>query len=232
MKRYNRIVIGVMAFLMFMISVLGAVSTSIFELNFYTKTQEKYNVAEKMNISQEEVTEATTVALLYTKGTVKDLDYIVQSKEESFDLYSSQDKEHMIDVKNLYKGMYYVLVGSIIGLFVTIAILIFKRKEINVFGLTLIVNKVSMYTLIFVAMLALFAFVNFDQFWTMFHKVFFSNDLWLMNPNTDALVNLFPEGLFSDLVFRIIYKFVAIFGLVNISAFLYRAYSLREIKND
>ncbi|NLC54608.1 MAG: TIGR01906 family membrane protein [Erysipelothrix sp.] len=230
MRKSNRIIIGMLTILIFIISILGAVSTSIFELDFYTKTQEKYNVAENMQISQQEVTDATIVALLYTKGQASELTYILENNGASEDLYSEQDKVHMVDVKNLYLAMYYTFLALAITFFILIIILMFKRKQINVFSLTLIINKVSLYTLVLVGMIALFAFVNFDQFWVMFHKIFFRNDLWLMNPYKDALVNLFPEGLFMDLVFKIILRFIIIFASVNIGAFLYRAYSLKEVK--
>lgn len=229
MKRSSRILITILSLVIFVVSVLTAVTSSIFELDFYTNSQIKHNVAQNMGLEQKEVTEATTVALLYTKGITSDLTYIKTIDGEQVDLYSSQDKEHMIDVQNLYKNVYYVLLASAISLLIVAIVLLFKRKEVNVFGLTLQFNKVSLYTLIFVATLGIFAFVNFDKFWTMFHKVFFTNDLWLMDYKKDLLVNLFPEGLFMDLVFKILFRFALIFGLVNITAFLYRAYSLREI---
>lgn len=232
MKRSSRMIITILAIFIFLISILGAVSTSIFELNFYTKTQNKYGVAQSMNLTQKEVTEATTVALLYTKGRSSELSYIVNDNGEDVDIYSSQDKEHMVDVKNLYYGMYYTLVVTGVLLLIAVIVLFLRQKQINVFGLTLIINQVSLYTLVFVGVIALFAFINFDQFWVMFHKVFFRNDLWLMNPNKDALVNLFPEGLFMDLVYKIILRFAIIFGSVNLGAFLYRAHSLRDVKND
>lgn len=216
--------------MIFLISVLGAVSTSIFEQEFYTQSQIKHNAGQRMNLTQQEVLDATTVALLYTKGAIADLVYEKQVDNETVDLYSIQDKQHMIDVKNLYYGMYYVLVASVIAMFITAIILVFKRKQFSIFGLTYLINQVSLYSIIGVFVLAMFAWLNFEQFWTFFHKVFFRNDLWLMNYNTDLLVNIFPEALFMDLVFKIILRFVIIFGLVNLTAFFYRAYSLRENK--
>ena len=232
MKKSNRVIIGIVAFLIFIIAILGSVSTSVFELNFYNKAQAKYDVAKSMNLDDEDVTNATIVALLYTKGLSNDLTYMINENNQEVDLYSSQDKEHMIDVQNLYGAMYKTLVFSGISLFIAIIILLIRRKQINTFTLTLILNKVSIYTLLFTAIIALFAFVNFEQFWVFFHKVFFRNDLWLMNPYQDALVNLFPEGLFMDLVYRIIAKFVLIFSSVNIIAYLYRFFSLKGVKND
>lgn len=47
--------------------------------------------------------------------------------------------------------------------------------------------------------LALWAMLDFDRFFTAFHRLAFTNDLWLLNPRTDLLIRLMPEGLFMDL---------------------------------
>lgn len=233
MKKNSKVVIIFLSLMIFLVSVLGAVTTSVFELDFYTKSQSKHQVAEKLNLSQQQVTEATIVSLLYTKGLVKDLVYNTEIDGEVVDLYSKQDKEHMIDVKNLYAGAYYVLLAGIVGIFISMLTLVFLRKSFNTFSLTLLFNKVSFYALVFVGVVALFAFVSFDQFWTFFHKIFFRNDLWLMDYNKDLLVNIFPAGLFMDLVFKIIFRFFAIFGLANLTAYGYRLASMRRLKvND
>ena len=38
----------------------------------------------------------------------------------------------------------------------------------------------------------------------MFHHIFFRNDLWLLDPNTDILIMMVPETFFFHLVFRIL----------------------------
>ena len=47
--------------------------------------------------------------------------------------------------------------------------------------------------------LALWAAFDFDRFFTLFHRIAFTNDLWLLNPRTDLLIRLMPESLFIDL---------------------------------
>ena len=37
----------------------------------------------------------------------------------------------------------------------------------------------------------------------VFHHLFFDNDLWILDPAKDNLINLLPEGFFSDTAFRI-----------------------------
>ena len=46
---------------------------------------------------------------------------------------------------------------------------------------------------------ALWAMLDYDRFFTAFHRLAFTNDLWLLNPRTDLLIRLMPEGLFMDL---------------------------------
>ena len=47
--------------------------------------------------------------------------------------------------------------------------------------------------------LSLWAMLDFDRFFTTFHSLAFTNDLWLLNPRTDLLIRLMPEKLFMDL---------------------------------
>lgn len=235
MSKFTLYIARVMSVLLFLGLVLMSVTTSVFEIGFYTKVQEENHVSQNMNISEEDVYGATEVALLFTKGFTDDLTYEVEKDASNnaiqpYDVYSEQDKVHMIDVANLYKSAYMVMVATFIIILIMAVILLVKRKEVNVFSLTETYNKVSLYSLVFVAVLAIFAAVNFNTFWTYFHKVFFTNDLWLMNPAKDALVNLFPEALFQALVFKIIKRFILLFATSNIVAYLYRAYSLRGVK--
>ena len=44
---------------------------------------------------------------------------------------------------------------------------------------------------------------NFQTFWINFHKVFFTNDLWLLDPKTDLMIRMLPEGYFMDIAIRI-----------------------------
>ena len=45
--------------------------------------------------------------------------------------------------------------------------------------------------------------VDFNAVFTLFHEIFFDNDLWLFDPATDYMIRMLPEGLFYDFVIRI-----------------------------
>lgn len=222
----------VLTIFIFVLTVLAAVTTSVFELDFYTKVQNEQNVAKKMNISDQELKEATALTLLYVKGYTSDLVYEADVNGVKTDIFSQQDKDHMIDVANLYADAYNTLVFCAVIIFALTVFLFIRKKHVTVFTLTDTINKTSGIVMVIVVFMGLFAYINFDVFWTLFHKVFFTNDLWFMDASVDALVNLFPAELFSALVFKILFRFIVMFGAVNIAALGYRMYSMKGGKND
>ena len=44
---------------------------------------------------------------------------------------------------------------------------------------------------------------DFTKYFTIFHEIFFTNDLWLFDPATDYMIRMLPEGFFYDMVMRI-----------------------------
>ena len=52
-------------------------------------------------------------------------------------------------------------------------------------------------------MLAAIISTDFTKYFVIFHHIFFDNDLWILNPATDMLINIVPEGFFMDTAARI-----------------------------
>ena len=53
------------------------------------------------------------------------------------------------------------------------------------------------------AVLAGIIATDFNQYFIIFHHIFFNNDLWMLNPDTDLLINIVPEPFFMDTAARI-----------------------------
>lgn len=60
---------------------------------------------------------------------------------------------------------------------------------------------------------AVYAAVNFDAAFTLFHRILFRNDLWLLDPATDLLIRICPESMFMHMGVRI-----AVYSLAGIAA--------------
>ena len=74
--------------------------------------------------------------------------------------------------------------------------------------------------LVVVAFTAVWAAADFDAFWLNFHYLFFDNDLFLLDPNTSIMINMFPSAFFMHMVFMIIATFALCAGLVYAGACL------------
>ena len=85
---------------------------------------------------------------------------------------------------------------------------------------TLLPSSLCMGTGLFFASIAALAAIistNFTKYFILFHHMFFNNDLWILDPSTDMLINIVPEGFFMDTAGRIAFLFgslsLILFGL-------------------
>ena len=51
--------------------------------------------------------------------------------------------------------------------------------------------------------LAVAFMIDFTGCFTVFHKIFFTNNLWLFDESTDYMIRMLPEEFFSDMTIRI-----------------------------
>ena len=55
---------------------------------------------------------------------------------------------------------------------------------------------------------------DFHRYFMIFHEMFFTNDLWLLDPDTDLLIRMLPEGFFLDMAKRIGFIFLILMVIV------------------
>lgn len=92
-------------------------------------------------------------------------------------------------MKHIFMKIDYLFyISSIIGL-ITLYYLI-KHKNFSIL-------KYSSITLLTIPIL-LFStlFVNFDNAFTLFHKIFFNNDYWIFDVEKDPIIKILPEEFF------------------------------------
>ena len=54
-----------------------------------------------------------------------------------------------------------------------------------------------------VTLVILLACIDFNSLFVLFHKLAFTNDLWLLNPATDLLIRICPISMFMSMGARI-----------------------------
>ena len=113
---------------------------------------------------------------------------------------------HLYDVRALMDGISRVAQACLMGelLFIALTIYLMKRKRVPLWP-----GCVAYIAL--VALLALYAVLDFNRAFTLVHQLLFTNDLWLLNPQTDLLIALMPEGMFMYLARRVLFSLSPLF---------------------
>ena len=104
-------------------------------------------------------------------------------------------------------------------------------------NLRLILPKMLFFgTLLFfgtAAVLGLIISTDFSKYFIVFHHIFFDNDLWILDPSVDMLINIVPEPFFMDTAFFILILYgVLALMVLGISFVLMRKNRLTMHKND
>ena len=79
----------------------------------------------------------------------------------------------------------------------------------------------SLFLLAAASILLVWGILDFDGLFIAFHRVFFTNDLWILDPRTDLLIQLMPEAFFAEYARDILLSLapvlllMAVFPLLN-----------------
>lgn len=172
------------------------------DYGWYEKEYLKYEVLDDLEMEIEDAMYVTEEMMAYLRGNREDLvvDTIVAGEEREF--FNDREKAHMVDVQKLFLGGIDLRLGAVAVFVAAIVILIFTKADwkrtlpksflIGVGGFIAAVG-------ILAALIA----TDFNKYFTIFHEIFFDNDLWILDPRTDLLIRMLPEGFFFDMVIRI-----------------------------
>ncbi len=125
---------------------------------------------------------------------------------------SEQGRIHFVEVKNIFVFIQIVLfpislLGSILGIWSL------KKQKPAYLMLT------SVLSIALPASLGLLIAMNWDRFFVVFHEIFFNNDYWIFDYDTDPVIRILPDGFFMHSALMIL---LLIFAGSIASFILYR----------
>lgn len=172
---------GLIFFLILLMSI------EFYSLNsfFYFNQYDKNDVYQNITYSKEDVKSITYNLINYLKSDV-DLEYK--------GVFSDKEKRHMKDVKYIFeKGIF------IKRLFIIVicTIIYINRKDIE--NILKFFNKSILTTCIVFTLLCSIISLNYYKYFTVFHKMFFNNDDWLLSPKESIIINLLPLEFFKSI---------------------------------
>jgi integral membrane protein (TIGR01906 family) len=156
----------------------------------------KYDISRATGISGVELKKVSNGLISYFNSDEEYIDLTVEKNGRTFILFNEREAEHLKDVKALFHLDYRLLIITLVYGVVYIALnyVLWKDKRRIWWGLALGGGL----TLALLASAGLIIAIDFSWFFYQFHIISFANDLWLLDPTTDYLIMLFPEGFWFD----------------------------------
>lgn len=177
-----------------LIIVISVYQMAAFDISWYEKKFSKLAVYGELG--KERVDSQTENLFAYLRGR-RELEKIY---------YTSREEAHLRDVKQIM-AMVKLLNIALIFIFSILAVYILKKA--NTLAFAKIIFKAGIASVAGMALLILFSFLFFDQLFFLFHKIAFANNYWLLSPEEEFLVVIFPEQLFADMAVRIFMRTLA-----------------------
>ena len=216
MKNLQRVfgmIASITAILILLISAveIGAYS----DFKWYEKEYAKYDVLEDLEMEMADAMHVTKEMMTYLRGNRENLlvDTIVDGEQREF--FNDREKAHMVDVRNLFVGGLWIRRIALVLFLLSVVVMIKTKGEWKrllpksfLIGLGAFAGVT--------AAVGLLVMSDFNKYFLIFHEMFFDNDLWLLDPRTDLLIRMLPEGFFLDMVVRIgvIFLILLLVGVV------------------
>lgn len=204
--------------------------------NWWRNEYAKYNTPQYVTgeMSLDDAVYITEQMLEYCIGRLDTLDDTKATIDGvTAPFFTEREKQHLSDCRNIFLGAVKFRIVSILviaGLLIWIWFSIGKHTERSkvgqVYARLLAGGYLSALAVLlaFTVLLIIMGMSNFTDLFTRFHHVFFDNDLWILDPRVDNLVNVMQEAVFADAAIWI----GSIWGFVSLILAALSAYILRR----
>lgn len=195
---------------------------------YYEKEYTKYNVAENVNMEMEDLLNVTHEMMAYLRGNRENLlvPTVVNGEERMF--FNEREILHMEDVRGLFLSAISLRRICAVIAVLCVTLLLLLKADIK----RLLPRMLCIGSGLFLALAALLAAVistDFSKYFIVFHKIFFKNDLWILDPSTDLLINIVPEEFFADTALRIGITFALMTAMLFAACILF---AIRQKKKE
>lgn len=198
--------------------IVASVEFVVFDMGFYRQEYQKLERYEEIGIAKEDLLDGTKHLLAFVRDERKDLDLTYQIQGVVRPLFNEREITHMEDVRDLYLKARMMRRIGLSFFLATLIYAIYKYKKLGLKELSRSILQAMGVMFALILVLGIFYMVDFERFWTIFHELSFSNDLWILDSRTDILIQMVPEQFFIDCVGRIIQYSILSFAVIFVAA--------------
>jgi integral membrane protein (TIGR01906 family) len=205
--RWQGVVAKVVAVL-FIVSIPVFLITSnvrflVSDVGFYRNGLREYRAEETTGIALPELDRAAQEIIDYFENDAKTLRIVVQDGGQEEPLFNAQETQHMEDVKQLIRFVFRLneVALAIILAYISCMVLWTRGKGVRRLARESIIGVAAGFVLI--GVVGALALTGFDSTWNRLHRIVFRNDLWQLDPDTDHLIQMFPEPFWKNATYLV-----------------------------
>lgn len=153
----------------------------------------RYAPPDVSRLPAEEYGPVATMIDKYLHGDTPVFQHVFTVDGAEYAAFNQKEQQHMADVQGLFRlcnGQIWAFLTIIPVALIAEFHLFSDERTLRTFRRTLVA------VLGVVTAIIVLACIDFDSLFVLFHKVAFTNDLWLLNPQTDLLIRLMPIEFF------------------------------------
>ena len=166
--------------------------------NEYAKYDTPSNVRGEMSL--DDAVHVTEDMLDYCIGrldTLDDTEATIDGVTAPF--FTDREKAHLADCRELFlKGIKVRVIACLLLVAFVIYIYVHNGKQKTPVLLAKGYLRSLGFVAVLAAIIAILCVIDFTHVFTVFHHIFFDNDLWILYPDKDNLINIMQEDVFSD----------------------------------
>ncbi len=192
-----------------LVLLFSSLQALVFQPAYFQWQFARYNIEEATGMEKENLHDTMSEVMAYLQGKRDDLVITSRVRGVEREIFGEREKDHMVDVQNLFLAGFRMRNISLLLLLGSLYVLC--RKGSRALTARALVWA-SWLPLSLGLALGLVVSLDFSRYFVIFHEIFFDNDLWLLNPNTDILIQMLPEGFFMDtaLLTTILFAFLSL----------------------
>lgn len=194
--------------------LVTSVQRIAFDLDYFSDQFDQNGTVERTGIAKEDLMILANGLVSYLSDDTDHLDFVLPVHGQSREIFGWREKEHMVDVKNIFVALDRLKILALIALVLGTAWRLLKKIPLY----PVLIGQMLV-NLVFGLLLGLAMVVDFSRTFVLFHELFFSNDLWLLDPNTEILIQMLPESFFMGMAVRILVLHLALsvsIGLIGL----------------
>jgi integral membrane protein (TIGR01906 family) len=184
----------------------------------YNYAFDRFNAEDSTGLSRADLDSTASALRGYFNNDEKTFYHTVTEGGLAGPVFNARETRHMEDVKRLFSWVNLAQELSVVFVIAYVVSFFIWAREGNVRQLAAQTLMGLGVGALFVGAIGVFASFGFTAAFDRFHTVLFTNDFWQLDPRTDHLVQMFPEGFWRDMT-------ILLGGMCGVEAFIIAAVS-------